>query len=1185
MARIFISHSSRNNEQAVGMREWLAQNGWDDVFLDIDPQTGLAPGQRWRQELRNAADRCQVVLCLITPEWLGSTWCNDEFLLAKQLGKCVLPVIAGEVDLAHLSQEITSDHQAVDILHDPHGWERLKEGLKRAGLDPESFPFEPGRRPYPGFEPLTEQDAAVFFGREAHIVRGIDRLRTLTETGAERMFVILGASGAGKSSYLRAGLWPRLDREDRKFLVLPTIRPERGVLSGKYGLWAVLESALAQTRTAAEPVKDLPRSRGTIADFIRAEKEGLGRLLDGLRAARLSTLVDSAAAPPTVVIPIDQGEELFNEEGREESERFMDLLAATLAQYRFVILIVAMRSDSFPRLQNEPRLAAIGKAPFDLPPLPVGSMRLVIEGPARVAKPPLELDPQLIEALLDDAEGEDTLPLLAFILGRLLQDYGAEGKLTLAQYDRLGRIRGAVTAALSDALEQGKRAGTLPGEQAKLDALLRETFIPHLARVNKARQFVRRVATTKELPARSQALVDLLVEKRLLLRDRRPARDGSVDVIEVAHEALLREWPELRRWLEADREFLIGKEQLAEQIADWREAGLQQKSEALLSGLNLTRAKQWLLERPQDLSTEEREFVGASIARADALGRRRWQLSVAAACILVAITGAAVWQWIQAEQGRKDAGMARAMAENRLGLARASAEDLVKFIASDLRSVQGIRTDTLERLLTRTKASFDELSTAVGDDPGFQQSRAQMMSEFGETFFKARGLEQASSAYEESLALFRALAAKDPNRIAWQRGMADQMEHIGVLLQKQGALDQAMENFRTALELREAIVRREPENAISYRDLASAKYNMGEVLMARRKAQASLDMDTEALSNIEHARSLDPSDLNLEYKASLIHVSIGVAQEALGRTDEWLASYIKALEIRKRLHEANPDNSEWTRMLAWAYSWIGSYYLDDGNVIEAIKYLQPCRELRLKLAKTDPGDLVAKYELAWAYHYLGMAFQQRNDFETAAHNFEEAYTLRKELVELDTNRKNATWRKDLALSYQSLGDLAAARQDPASALDHFQSAINIMEELIARAPNNGGWRDILAIVYTKSATVRKCRGDIGGALRAYEKALGILDQLLAENPEDVASMLRVARAETLVAQALQLNGEQEKTPAHYGRAAKLASAFLARHPEDKAAREVLAAATDPTATVSGSGKAARGCAKIQIGGG
>ena len=406
--------------------------------------------------------------------------------------------------------------------------------MRRAGLDPEFFTFAPGRRPYPGFEPLTEEDAAIFFGREAHIVRGLDRIRTMSEAGVELMFVILGASGAGKSSYLRAGLWPRLKREDRNFLAIPVIRPERGVLTGKFGLFAALELALAELRVSSEQsLQDIPRSRAGVGDFVSAAPDALCGLFAAMRAAnRAVPMEHSGLRPPTVVIAIDQGEELFNDEGREEAARFLDLLASTLQQDRRVIVILAMRSDLFPRLQNEARLVAVGKVPFDLPPLPASSMRLVIEGPARVAQPPVKLDPQLVEALLEEASGADTLPLLAFTLGRLHQDYGAEGQLTLAQYERLGRVSGAVNAAVSDALEEGARRGLLPRDKAQLDDLLRETFIPHLARVNKAGLFARRVATKADLPPRSQAVVDLFVEARLLLRDRRPTAGGEAEIVE-----------------------------------------------------------------------------------------------------------------------------------------------------------------------------------------------------------------------------------------------------------------------------------------------------------------------------------------------------------------------------------------------------------------------------------------------------------------------------------------------------------------------------------------------------------------------------------------------------------------------------------------------------------------------------
>src|SRR5205814_1873754 len=126
------------------------------------------------------------------------------------------------------------------------GFERLAIGLKRAGLDPKSFawppPNDPHRPIYRGLQSLDEQDAAIFFGRDALITEGLDALRRMRSGAAKRMLVILGASGAGKSSFLKAGLIARLKRDEENFLVLPVIRPERTPLSGARGLAASLES-------------------------------------------------------------------------------------------------------------------------------------------------------------------------------------------------------------------------------------------------------------------------------------------------------------------------------------------------------------------------------------------------------------------------------------------------------------------------------------------------------------------------------------------------------------------------------------------------------------------------------------------------------------------------------------------------------------------------------------------------------------------------------------------------------------------------------------------------------------------------------------------------------------------------------------------------------------------------------
>jgi TIR domain len=205
VARLFISHSSANNDKAVEVRDWLAKNGWDGVFLDLDPERGIVAGQRWKEALQKAAYRCEVVLALVSKEWLASGWCKSEIDAARLMGKKVIAGLVG-VDKTAVPLDF-ADEQFIDLTGDPRAYRRLKEGLKRTGLDPTTFPFPSDQRPYPGFAYLEEAQAAVFFGRDAQIVRGLDEIRRLARAGVTRMLVILGASGSGKSSFLRAGLW------------------------------------------------------------------------------------------------------------------------------------------------------------------------------------------------------------------------------------------------------------------------------------------------------------------------------------------------------------------------------------------------------------------------------------------------------------------------------------------------------------------------------------------------------------------------------------------------------------------------------------------------------------------------------------------------------------------------------------------------------------------------------------------------------------------------------------------------------------------------------------------------------------------------------------------------------------------------------------------------------------------
>jgi WD40 repeat protein len=597
VSRLFISHSSANNDKAVEVRDWLAKNGWDDVFLDLDPERGIVAGQRWKEALQKAAYRCEVVLALVSKEWLASGWCKSEVDAARLIGKKVIAALVG-VDKSTVPPDLT-DEQFIDLTGDPQAYRRLKEGLKRAGLDPTTFPFEASRRPYPGFAYLEEDDAAVFFGRDAQIVRGLDEVRRLARAGVTRMLVILGASGSGKSSFLRAGLWSRLKRDDLAWLPLPIVRPERAAMSGKYGLSESLFEIISEPRFAQGiRQRGLPRSRVDIQDFVEKTDDGLAKLLAALRDIAQAGLSGESAPPPTTLLAIDQSEELFNEEGRDEAKRFIDILTKTLAADPRTIAILVMRSDAFPLVQSAPTLAALPKDTFTLDMMLEGSFRAVIEGPARLVEPPLAIDPQLTDALLEDISGQDALPLLAFTLAHLYDNTRVDNALTLSGYDKIGRVKGVIDKTVTQAFGEAAARGEAPKTKEEQYKLARSAFIPHLAQVNPAGQFVRRVAPREKIPDDGRPLIDRFAEQRLLIRDRRQ----DAEVIEVAHEALLRQ-PPFSDWLAEDREFLLWRDRLTQ-----ARAAFEADERGLLAGRELAIARSYMQTRA------EREFEPADLA-------------------------------------------------------------------------------------------------------------------------------------------------------------------------------------------------------------------------------------------------------------------------------------------------------------------------------------------------------------------------------------------------------------------------------------------------------------------------------------------------------------------------------------------------------------------------------------------
>jgi WD40 repeat protein len=610
VSRLFISHSGTDNAEAKALLDWLAEAGWrnNDVYVDFDPERGIKAGERWEKALSEAASRCEAVLFLISRAWLDAEWCREEFDLARHLNKALFGVIiARDIGIDDLPDRLKGTYQVVDLAsgqdhrifrvtlprthEEAHatfseeGLSRLRDGLAKAGLDPSfldprSFAWppqgDPDRPPYRGLRPLEAEDAGIFFGREAPILEALGRLLGLRSEASPRLLVVLGASGSGKSSFLRAGLLPRLARDDSNFLVLPVIRPERAALTGENGVVHALETALA--------AQGIARPRAEIRTAVAAGAERVQPLLRRLvdRASARTLAEASGVKGPAVVLAIDQAEELFLSDGLAEGEALLGLVRdLTREDGPAIIVLFAIRSDSYDRLATVKALEGLRQQILPLLPMPRGAYQTVIEGPAlrlSETRRRLEIEPHLKQRVLRDVEeggGSDALPLLAFTLEQLYLDYGrASDALTLADYEAFGGIKGAIEAAVERALVAADADSRIPRDPDARLALLRRGLIPWLAGIDlETGSPRRRIARLADVPAEAEPLIRLLVEHRLLAIDRVTVREGDREwreiTIEPAHEALLRQWGQLRGWLQEDLGALMTLEGVKRAARDW----------------------------------------------------------------------------------------------------------------------------------------------------------------------------------------------------------------------------------------------------------------------------------------------------------------------------------------------------------------------------------------------------------------------------------------------------------------------------------------------------------------------------------------------------------------------------------------------------------------------------------------
>jgi WD40 repeat protein len=659
MASLFLSYSSVDRAAATRVRDRLEAEGFAALYIDFDPDLGTPAGRTWERELYAQLRKTDALIFLASAASVASRWCFAELSLARSLGKPVFPLRLENGASLPLLDEV----QWVDLAEGDGAFSRLLTGLRRAGLDPsDSFAWDPLRPPYPGLEPFAPEDAAVFFGREHETDRLLELLQPTLQHSRGRFVAIVGPSGSGKSSLLHAGLLPRLRRLELRWLLVPAVVPgTRPTEALAHSLARAFEAHGGERRFA-----DVKASLG----------QGPPALVELARElARLG------GARPSVLVVVDQAEELITRSGVREQRAFLDLLRGALDDDSPLWVVATMRSEFLSARPERAGLAEVVDDFLVVEPLSRSRLPEVINRPAQRAG--LDFAPGLAEWMVEETTGGDALPLLAYTLRELYQRAGPDGIVNAADYEAVGGVIGALQRRADRVLDELTRRGR---GQLVLPTLLK------LASVEGEGEPTRRRLAQRELDDDERAVTEAFIDARLLTSATGP---GGETTCEVAHEALLRQWPPLRHAIESARSSLQLRAELERVATDWEHA--ERDPSYLLRGGRLQAIDEWAGQHGGELTSGQREFLAASRRLAshelEAARRSSRRLRILAAGLSVLLVVALVAGGLALRSNR------RAQAQTRLALSRQIAAQADRLVQSrpDTAVLAGLQSLSLAR--------------------------------------------------------------------------------------------------------------------------------------------------------------------------------------------------------------------------------------------------------------------------------------------------------------------------------------------------------------------------------------------------------------------------------------------------------------------------------------------------------
>ncbi len=1103
MRRWFLSYNSIDLP-VVEQLDGLLRKQIPDTEIFFAPKT-LRAGGYWLPKLAEAIADAHAFVLYVGENGLGP-WQVIEYYeaLDKRVKQPDFPIVLVLLDgrpapglpfLRQLHWIVTADPGSADTVG------KLRDATTGGGVRPgELWRYT---APYRGLASMTEADSDFFFGREQQTVDVVEAIAATRE----RLAILIGNSGVGKSSLAQAGVLGALKRQ---------AWPEGAGAGTPWppAFWDSRRWCFLKMQPGTDPIKALvepflktwqidptdPKWEERRTDWIAALTAGKATLAGLLDATERRYEELGQPRPPAFFLYVDQGEELYVRSEESQRAAFSRLLAEAIADPRLYAMM-SLRSDFFGALQNDQPLFSV-HGQINVPPLRESELQQVVSKPAALLSARFEsgqLSGDLARrAAEESARDAGALPLLSYLLDDMWTDMIGRGDGVLRLPPEAMELGGVLA----------ERADAFLARHPEAETLLRRLLTLKLATVREDGEPTRRRAQRSEFSEAEWRMVSELADHphRLLVI---ATPEGGETYAEVAHEAIFKRWGKLRQWIAAEREFLSWRGRVEGARRAWQAAPAHACNDALLMGLSLAEAQQWLARRAEDLPTADRTFIEKSIdrevherqererdrAQREQLRRRMLQVAVAALVVVTGLAGFSVFEMVEANRQSADAEQQRVMAEEQrlsaeqqrtiavdrqkeaeqqkqaaesasadakeqkaraersLSAAKVVLNTLIFDVAGQLGGVAGLRVDSVRKVLETVRGTVDTyLAQSASDDAELERSRSAMFNMFVDIYLAAGDVNDARDSAQQSLDIARKLYAAAPDDTGAERDVSVSLERLGDVNMQAGDTPGALRAYQERLALARSLLAKDPANQQAKRDLSVSLNKVGDVRLRATDRDGALAAYDEGLAIARDIAGRQPDDAQAVRDVSVSLTKLGDVKIEAGAADAALTAYQEALDLRQKLSDAHPGNVQLLRDVSVSLTRLGDARLKTQDKPGALAAFQQSLALARRLSQMDSGNALAQRDLSVSLNKVGDMQLDADDREAARATYSESLAIARRLAANDPG--NAQAQTDLVVSLSRVADVA---DDPMPLYSECLDILHTLDGEGRLSPEQHGW--------------------------------------------------------------------------------------------------------------------------------